>query len=179
MNIIRGLSLTTWFEFNFLRRCIRRLFRGDQHHSVCDAEYNNGLVITGIDGIVKEVQWCRLVAERYHCPSNRCPLIVYLDDGVELDDSTFQSPDAMRALGAKMAQGPKTDKGQNMSFAEFRTRDYFVATSYADDVLDVVELHVLKDATGTLRVSVDGRTFELPISQESLFEILGPPAVVE
>ncbi len=160
-----------FYPFEFLWRSVLRMVRPPQHHTFLDAEYDNGLVVEVIDGIVRSLDWSCRVGH----PS-RCPLIVCLDSGVEIDEPTFQSPDAMRALGAKMSKGPQANTGEDTLIAEFRTRDYFVVGTYVKDALDYVELKILSQAEGALKVTVDGRTFELPVSQERLFEILGPPA---
>lgn len=165
------LIQAVFYPFEFLWRSVLRLFRPPEHHSFLDAEYDNGLVVEVIDRTVRHIEWSRKVAK-----TSRCPLTVYLDSGVEIDESTFQSPEAMRALGAKLSQGPKTTDGQDSSFALFRTDGYFVEAMYVEDAFDFVTVEIRPQAQGTLRVGVDGRTFELPISQDRLFEILGPPA---
>src|SRR5579863_2301896 len=128
---------------------------------IIEVEYDNGLRFIGTDGAVSNLEWSRQPGQ-----TTRCPVVVHLDHGKEIDQSAFESPAAMRALGAEVTDD--SDDGD----ASLNTSDYLVEALYHKGSFYLLNLQVWPKATRTLKVTVDGRTFQLPVAPEKLYEVL-------
>ena len=99
-----------------------------------------------------------------------CPLVVHLPGGAEIDSSTFESPKAMAAI----ADTTSFEDFGNF-YVTLKTADYCVETIHKDGTLLVASAQVWPRSRETLKVTINGRTIVLPISEEELIEALGRP----
>ncbi len=133
------------------------------------AEYENGIMFEGNDGVIFKVMWWNR-----DDPTRHCSLVVHLADGTDLDVSKFASPNAMRNLGAK-TQNEFQDEFDLM----LEKPGMWIGCSYIKARLEWVMVNLGVGSRGKASFTVNGKDLSLPITEEKLFEALGQPRSFE
>ncbi|HEV7998887.1 MAG TPA: hypothetical protein VGP63_03335 [Planctomycetaceae bacterium] len=124
---------------------------------VSKAEYDNGFMFEGANDVIYSVGW---YAKPHgpDGPSTHCSLVLHLDDGTDLDESTFASPVAMRRLGARTQN--RFDDEFELVVERQRT---WIGCRYRKGKLDQVWLNLGQDGRGKVTLTVNGKNVSLPI----------------
>jgi hypothetical protein len=129
-----------------------------------NAEYDNGIVFSAMHGVVHTVSWYR--PEK---PPAACPIVVHLK-GLDIDDVRLSSPKVMRNLG-----GHDQNRHGNTVDVTVTRSDVNILCEYEKDKLVWVDVLVDYRDESFHSLTVNGKKLTLPLSEDKLFAVLGPP----
>jgi hypothetical protein len=135
------------------------------------AEYDKGIIFSGIDDTIHQLNWRPDGADA----SVHCPVIVHLKDGVDLDASHFESPDAMRRHGARTLN----QYGDSFDLEMMLGPDMVLGCDYKRGKLLSVFVNVRADSKHKVSLTVDGKHITLPLSEKEFFKAMGEPRSFE
>jgi hypothetical protein len=130
------------------------------------ADYGKGLVFYGLGDVIHQVDW----SADSSLPQVKCPIIIHLKDGSNLDESLFASSQKMLQSGGKI----QCEIGDDL-WVEVLRPEMAIVCTYKKDKLVSVMVNVPPHSSLGASLTVGGKNVSLPITDRKLFEILGEP----
>ncbi len=130
------------------------------------ADYGKGVTFSGADGEIYSVTWFRPKGKL-----ERCPLVVRLKDGTQLDESRFSSTKFMCDLGGHT----QNRNGNKYDLMVDDKSGASLWSEYEKGELVSVGANLGVGSKHSLKVILGDRTVTLPASESELFESLGKP----
>ena len=130
------------------------------------AAYDKGIAFDGLGDVIHQVYW----SADSSLPEIKCPIIVHLKDGSNLDESLFASSQKMLQSGGKI----QAQIGDLLEVMVLRP-EMAIGCTYKKDKLVAVMVNTSPDSRLKASLTVDGKDVSLPIEDRKLFEILGEP----